>query len=395
MTTLDRDFDIIIVGAGMVGAALASALGQQGWRVALVDRAAPQMAWPEQGYDPRVSAITHASQHLFASLGAWSLMQQQRISAYREMHVWDASGNGVIHFDAAELGEADLGHIIENRVIIKALHQTLEACSSVETVWPVQAVSLVNDTHEVRLLLQDGQTLHAPLIVGADGSRSWLRQQAGISVKGWDYDHTAVVTTVKPQHFHQETAWQRFLTSGPVAFLPLGDGMCSIVWSTSAPHARQLVEMDDGRFAVELQAAIDNRLGKIEAVDSRQAFPLRFFETEHYVQPRVALVGDAAHSIHPLAGQGVNLGLSDVAALVSVLGDTREAKKDPGSSIPLRRYERWRRADNRGMLLAMDGFKRLFSNPTPLVRWARNTGLNLTDRMPIIKNLLMQRALGH
>lgn len=390
-----QQYDVIVVGAGMVGAALALALGRHDFKVALVDARAPQLEWPEEGYDIRVSAITRASQQVFESLGAWSVMQAERVSPYRDMHVWDAGGDGVIHFDSAEIGEPDLGHIIENRVIVKGLHRCLAEENNVAPFWPVQSTALSLNTSQVRLQLEDGTGLRARLLVGADGARSWVRQQAGISVKGWDYDQVALVTWVKPEKFHQETAWQRFLASGPLAFLPLTDGYCSIVWSTSPAHATQLQAMEPDRFAQELQAAFENKLGAIEAVGPRAMFPLRSFETQHYILPRLALVGDAAHTIHPLAGQGVNLGLADMASLVQVLSEARQQRRDIGSEQILRRYERWRRADNRSMLLAMDGFKRLFSTEQPLLRWVRNLGLNLTDHSLPIKRLIMQQALGN
>ena len=390
-----HQFDVIVVGAGMVGAALALALGRHGFTVALVDARAPQLEWPQEGYDIRVSAITRASQQVFESLDAWSLMQAERISPYRDMHVWDAGGDGVIHFDSAEIGEPDLGHIIENRVIVKGLHRRLAEEKNVTPFWPMQSTSLSLNAPHARLCLEDGTELEARLLIGADGARSWVRRQAGISVIGWDYDQVALVTWVKPEKFHQETAWQRFLTAGPLAFLPLTEGYCSIVWSTSPTHAAQLQAMEPDRFAQELQAAFENKLGSIEAVGPRAMFPLRSFETQHYMLPRLALVGDAAHTIHPLAGQGVNLGLADVTSLVQVLTDAQQQQRDIGSEKTLRRYERWRRADNRSMLIAMDGFKRLFSTDQSLLRWVRNLGLNLTDRSLPIKRLIMQQALGN
>lgn len=389
-----NDFEIILMGAGMVGAALALALGRQGFRVALVDRQAPQLDWPDTGFDLRVSAITRASQRLFESLDAWPAMQAERVSPYREMHVWDAVGEGEIHFDSADIGEADLGHIIENRVIIKGLHTALGGLDTVTPFWPATATRLQRDDRQASLTLEDGRVLTGRLLVGADGARSWVRREAGISVTGWDYDQTALVTWVRPQQDHRETAWQRFLPTGPLAFLPLNDGYCSIVWSTAPDHARLLQDMDDERFAAELQAAFENTLGPIEQTGPRATFPLRSFETRHYVLPRLALAGDAAHTIHPLAGQGVNLGLADVRSLVEVLGEARARHQDVGGYNVLRRYERWRRADNRGMLLAMDGFKRLFSSDHPALAWLRDAGLNVTDRCTPLKNFIMRSALG-
>jgi 2-octaprenylphenol hydroxylase len=386
--------DVIVVGAGMVGAATALALGQAGLQVALLDQRAPQPDWKTEEFDRRVSAITRASQQFFEELGAWPGIVAERLAPYREMQVWDASGDGAIHFDSADIGEPDLGHIIENRVILKALHGQLAATETVQTRWSVELQAMQRDDTSARLELRDGATLEARLIVGADGAASWVRRTAGIVVTGWDYDHVAVVATVKPAQHHRDTAWQRFLPSGPLAFLPLPDGYCSIVWSTSPEHAALLIDMDDADFARELQGAFENRLGPIEQTSARAGFPLRSFETRHYVKTRLALVGDAAHTIHPLAGQGVNLGLADARALRDVLVAARDRRRDPGARTSLRRYERWRRADNRGMLLAMDGFKRLFSSEHPLLRRARNLGLNLTDHLPPLKNLIMQQAMG-
>ena len=387
-------FDVIVVGAGMVGATLTLALARQGFKVALVDARAPQLEWPQDGYDLRVSAITRASQRIFESLGAWPMMQVERISPYRDMHVWDAGGDGVIHFDSADIGEPDLGHIIENRVIVKALHTCLAEQQNVTPYWPVQPKAMTLSETEASLILEDGTELQAGLLVGADGAHSWVRRQAGISVKGWDYDQVALVTWVKPEQFHQETAWQRFLTTGPLAFLPLTEGYCSIVWSTSPEHAAQLQAMEADRFTLELQVAFENKLGAIESVGPRAMFPLRSFETQHYILPRLALVGDAAHTIHPLAGQGVNLGLADMASLLQVLTEAQQQQRDIGIENTLRRYERWRRADNRSMLIAMDGFKRLFSTDQSSLRLVRNLGLKLTDHLLPLKRLIMQQALG-
>jgi len=394
----DPRLDVIVVGAGMVGAATALALGRAGLRVALLDRQAPQTDWKTGGeageFDRRVSAITRASQRFFEELEAWPGILAERLAPYREMQVWDAGGDGAIHFDSADIGEPDLGHIIENRVILKALHAQLAATETVQTRWPVALRGMQLSEAGARLELDDGEILEARLIVGADGAASRVRRMAGIVVTGWDYDHVAVVATVKPAGHHRDTAWQRFLPSGPLAFLPLPDGYCSIVWSTSPEHAALLIDMDDADFARDLQGAFENRLGPIETASARAGFPLRSFETRHYIHTRLALVGDAAHTIHPLAGQGVNLGLADARALRDVLVAARDRQRDLGARTSLRRYERWRRADNRGMLLAMDGFKRLFGSDHPLLRQARNLGLNLTDQLPPLKNLIMQQALG-
>jgi len=393
-TANTKEYDVIIAGAGMVGATLACALAKSNLRIVLLDARCPEVEWPDEGYDIRVSAITRASQNLLQDLQVWPFIEAQRLSPYREMQVWDASGNGHVHFDSAELGEPDLGHIIENRVIVKALHQRLAELDNVSLLCPVEMKKLEMGEDRVRLMLADGSLIQGKLIVAADGGRSWVRTQAGIGIHGWEYDQSALVTWVKTEKYHKETAWQRFQPDGPLAFLPLTEGYNSIVWSTSHEHAKALAARDEAAFAEALAESFGHRLGAIENVGPRAVFPLRYFETLHYIQPRLALVGDAAHMMHPLAGQGVNLGMADAASLAEVLRDAHSKQRDLGSYHVLRRYERWRRADNRAMLFSMDSFKLLFSSRSQLIQWLRNTGLNMTDRITPLKHAFMQRALG-
>lgn len=393
---MSKHYDIIIVGAGMVGATLACGLAEEAEQlnIALVDAHAPNLDWDSDSYDMRVSAITRSSQALLKNVGAWEYIVQQRLQAYQEMFVWDAEGNGEVHFDSADMGETDLGHIIENRVIVKALHQRIKELPQITLLCPASLEKIEFNHDKTRLILEDKTKLSANLVVAADGSRSWVIQQADIAVKGWDFDQAALVTTVKTEKYHQDTAWQRFLTTGPLAFLPLTNGHSSIVWSTSPDEAKRLTEISEDAFAVELEQAFESKLGKIESVAKRAVFPLRLFETLNYVKPRLALVGDAAHTIHPLAGQGVNLGLADVASLITVIVDALNDKKDPGDFKVLRRYERWRRAENRTMLLAMDGLKRVFGSELSVVKNIRSAGLNLTNKITPLKNIIMQQAMG-
>ncbi len=388
-------FDVIIVGAGMVGATLACGLAQQGdLKIAVIDAQKPVFDWDENSYDMRVSAITRASQALFKSIGAWDRMLTQRVSPYQEMVVWDAASSGRIHFDSADMGEPDLGHIIENRVIVRALHQRMAELDNISLFCPQKLVDMNEAADHISVTLEEGSQLAAKLLVAADGSRSWVRQKADIAVRGWDFDQAALVTTVKTSDYHNDTAWQRFLPTGPLAFLPLPGGYSSIVWSTSPDEARRLTEVDEKQFADELEQAFQSRLGRIESVAGRAVFPLRLFETLHYVKPRLALVGDAAHTIHPLAGQGVNLGLSDVQSLLSMIKEAREQNRDFGELKVLRRYERWRRADNRSMLVAMDTLKRMFGSDLTVVKEVRQLGLNMLDKVTPLKNLIMHQAMG-
>jgi 2-octaprenylphenol hydroxylase len=435
------DFDAIIVGGGMVGSALGCALGDLGFRVAVVEAREPPSAWPADSVDARTSALTRASENVLRNLDVWERMAALRVSAYREMHVWDAEGFGEIHFDSAEIGEPDLGHIVENRVIQKALWERLGEIGTVERICPAKVAALDLDGERPTLVLDVGwasrtggsavrsahptdhrgqeaaptgapigadaggsssqagaspsaRSITAELIVAADGAQSALRAMAGLGTRGWAYDQHAVVAIVRPTRHHRDTAWQRFLKTGPIALLPIDDGRCSLVWSTAPEHAAALASMPDDEFCRAVTAATEARLGDVLATGPRAVFPLRLQHAENYVEPGLALVGDAAHAIHPLAGQGVNLGLLDAATLADVLAQARLRGRPLGSMATLRRYERARKGANLAMLGAMDLFKRLFSNDNPALSVARSLGLQATDLATPVKHAIMRRALG-
>ncbi len=386
-------YPVAVVGASMVGSALACALGLRGIRVALIE-ALPSSAESEwANFDVRVSAVTRASQRIFETLGAWAGMASRRVSPYREMHVWDAVGRGSIHFDSADIGEPNLGHIIENRVMVAALEQRLAGLQAVDWFRPASILGLERNPDRVLLSL-DGATVEANLVVGADGARSRVRELSGLTVTGSDYGQEALVATVKTERWHRETAWQRFLPGGPLAFLPMLDGYSSIVWSAPSERVHELLAMDTDDFAVVLADAFERRLGAVSWVGPRAAFPLRRQHAEHYVGPRVALVGDAAHTIHPLAGQGANLGFLDAAALAEVLSEAITAGKEPGEFRVLRRYERWRKGHNLMTEMLMDGFKQLFGTDSPPVSRVRSLGMNLTDMAGPVKRSLIRLAMG-
>lgn len=386
-------FDLIVVGGGMVGSALACATAEAGFKVCLLEVRAPQRTWPEQEVDLRVSALTRASQRVLEHLGVWRRMGEMRISPYTDMEVWDAGGSGRIHFSAAEIGEANLGHIIENRVTQLALWERLEQLEAVILRCPAKVEQLLLDEGPA-VVLDDGSRLQAALIVAADGRDSQIRTMAGIGTRGWAYDQHAIVATITPERFHGYTARQRFMKQGPLAFLPIDDGRCSIVWSTSPQEAEQLMGLDEAAFCRALTRASDSMLGEIRAVGPRGVFPLRLEHAERYVLPGLALIGDAAHAIHPLAGQGVNLGFLDAATLAETLTDARTAGRSIGAVATLRRYERTRKGANMSMLAAMDAFKRTFSNEILPLRLARNLGLSLADRSGPLKRLMVKRAMG-
>ncbi len=388
-------YDIIIVGGGMVGGTLACALAAQDLRVAIVE-ARDRREWEPTGagdFDLRVSAITRASQAIFERLGVWQAMAARRVSPFREMRVWDGTGNGSIHFDSAEIGEPMLGHIIENRVMVAALEERLAGLPSVTWHRPENPVGLRREAHAMVLDLEAAR-LAGAMLVGADGARSRVRDLAGIGCNVVEYGQQAVVATVKTERWHEETAWQRFLPAGPLAFLPLPDGYSSIVWTTGPEQAQGLVALDQEAFCETLEVAFGSRLGRVLWAGPRATFPLRRQHADAYVQPRLALVGDAAHTIHPLAGQGVNLGLLDAAALAQVVSEAVGAGKDPGELAVLRRYERWRRGQNLGMQALMGGFKHLFGSSLAPARLVRNLGLSLTNAAGPVKHAIVRRAIG-
>jgi 2-octaprenylphenol hydroxylase len=406
------DYDVIIVGGGMVGGALGCALGELGFRVAVVEAREPVTAWPADSVDARTSALTRASELVLRNLGVWERIAAMRASPYREMHVWDAEGFGEIHFDSAEIGEPDLGHIVENRVIQKALWDRLGELPTVARLCPASVAAVDLTGPQPRLIVDIGDAsagpapppgeggealeglLTAALVVAADGAQSKVRTMAGLGTRGWSYDQHAVVAIVRPAMHHQATAWQRFLPTGPIALLPIDDGRCNVVWSTSPEQAAELQAMSDAQFCTAVEGATQSRLGPIRETGPREVFPLRLQHAEHYVEDGLALVGDAAHAIHPLAGQGVNLGLLDAAALADVLAEARYRNRPLGSTTTLRRYERARKGANLAMMGAMDAFKRLFSNDNPALFLARNVGMKAADLAAPVKHAIMRRALG-
>ncbi len=410
MSQQPRSFDIIIVGAGVVGSSLACALGDSGIQVALLEAQPLSDEWPEQsdsvsGFDARVSALTLASQHFLQQLDVWPLIASQRFASYHHMTVWDAEGTGSIEFDASDVNQAALGHIVENRIISIALLQRLAAFDNIHCLAPVKLEtleSLPND-QGYALTLDNGQQFKAALVVAADGANSFIRRQQNFAVREWEYGHQAIVATVQTEQLHQHTAWQRFLPEGPLAFLPLittnasqsnAKHYSSIVWSAIPQYAENLMALDDEEFCRQLGAAFEYRLGRIEAVGPRFSFPLRQRHSVEYIMPGLALVGDAAHSIHPLAGQGVNLGISDARVLSEELLRARERQLSYGSLSVLERYQRRRKTDNLIMMASMEGFKRLFANHALPVRWARNTGMKWLDKTLPLKRRVMRAAMG-
>ena len=385
--------DVAVVGAGMVGAALALRLADAGFDVAVVEAREPPPWRMEDDVDLRVVAMAPSSVEFLDRVGAWKNIAASRANAYTRMHVWDAAAPGTLSFDAKEQGESALGYIVENRLTQSVLWNSLKQANVALRV-PANVVSLDTDAERRIIALDDGTTLSARLVVAADGAESALRKMAGIDVHERSYDQRALVAHVTTERAHESTAWQRFLPNATLAFLPLGDGRSSIVWSAPAEDVERLLALDDAAFCRELGAAFDFRLGNITATTKRVAIPLRLLLAKRYVASRLALAGDAAHVVHPLAGQGVNLGLRDAAELCAALIDARDAKRDFAADFVLRRYERRRRSDDSLSAYAFDTIQRVFGSDLTPLAIARGTALSIIDRSPPLKKLFARHAAG-
>ncbi|GJM13363.1 MAG: 2-octaprenyl-3-methyl-6-methoxy-1,4-benzoquinol hydroxylase [Pseudohongiella sp.] len=407
-----NEFDIVIAGAGMVGASLACLLAESSLRIALIDRNPLSLDSNDKSqqrasdkFDPRVSAISMASQQLLRRLGVWEDMISERVCNYSAMEVWDAEGTGVINFSAAEINQPELGSIIENSIIIEALHKRIAQLENVFPLTPFLIDSFEQVEREggqiVKLNSIDGQVIRAPLVIAADGANSKLRQLANFECREWDYNQHALVTTVRTELPHRNTALQRFMETGPLAFLPLrvaetdsDQHFCSIVWSMQPEQAERAQSLDEGQFNLELTTALESKLGKIEHSDKRFVFPLTQRHAKEYVKENIVLVGDAAHTIHPLAGQGVNLGLLDAKVLAEELLHGLAAGRSVADATVLLRYQRKRKGSNLSMMWLMEGFKRLFAQQDLTIRWLRNLGMNTADKMTPIKNQMIRKAMG-
>ncbi len=386
--------DVIVVGAGMVGATAALALGQAGFTVTLLEAALPPRLHVDDPPDLRVSAISPASHTFFERLGVWQSMLSIRVAAYRHMHVWDANNGASLHFDAQTIEATELGYIIENRIIQQALLDAIEQTETITLLSPVRWHSLSQNDSSVTIQLEDGQKIHAQVLLAADGADSKLRDAMGIAVSRKDYGQSGVVASVTTESGHSDTAWQRFLSTGPLAMLPLYNGQCSIVWSTTPEQATALCEMTETAFCEQLTQASEARLGSVLAASKRAAFPLRLQQAESYIGPRFAMIGDAAHTVHPLAGQGVNLGLGDAQAMLEVMQAAREQGRDIGGERCLNAYQRQRRGVDTLMGKAFDAIKMLFAQNDEITSTVRFLGLQAVDRSGIVKKMLMKVAMG-
>lgn len=390
-------FDVIIVGGGMVGAAVACALGNSALRVAVIEQQLPEAFSPEQPHDLRVSALSIASRRILETIGAWDGVLQRRWCPFKRMRVWETAGDTEFCSDAIDYPE--LGYIVENRVTQLALLERLADFQNVTLFCPASIKNIVytplngSDTRS-EVELSDGQILTAKLLVAADGGASRVRQAVGLGVNNHDYQQHALVLYVETDYPQQDITWQRFVASGPQAFLPLTGHYASLVWYNSADEVRRLKELPEAQLLSELSATFPVCLGNLKAVLGRSSFPLRCQHAQAYIKPGVALVGDAAHMINPLAGQGVNIGFLDAAALAEVVLEAVRQGQSIADVQVLKRYEQLRRTENLKMMTVMELFYRVFSNDIAPIKFLRNLGLGLAERISPAKNKIMRAAMG-
>ena len=408
-------YDVVIVGAGIAGTSAAAALVESGLRIALVDtqdprvKEVPQARCHVDDFSPRVSAITPANAQWLDDIGVWSKLKSEKVQPYANMEVWEELGSGRIQFDALDYQRPCLGYIVENSALLGACFDALGASDGGDVVdcyfgARIRTIHFDRQQQVREVVFEDGTRLGAKLLIGADGANSFVRRALNIPSREWDYQQSAIVCTVETEKSHEETAWQRFSERGPVAYLPLrdtldNDNSChahfsSIVWSLDTKQARSVYALDKGAFSDALARELEGRLGCIKSVSERFMFPLRQRHAKSYVAEQALLLGDAAHTIHPLAGQGLNLGLNDVHALVGILKDAHSKGYELAHPVLLKRYQRQRKSENMAMMLGMEGFKRLFGSTDPMMRLLRNTGVNTVNEHTFIKRQIATRAMG-
>jgi 2-octaprenylphenol hydroxylase len=386
------NYDVIVSGAGLVGAGTALALAGKGFRVAIVEAVAPpeSIDSPADSYALRVSAISPRSRSILQQLGVWQQLADERVCYYEQMHIWHQHGQASVAFDAVDLARDNLGAIVENRLLQQTLYQACKGEPRIEWFMPDHIETLLeNNVEGVELRLNSGRCLNAGLLIAADGRHSPTRALAGIGAQSGQYRQTAIVANVDTEYSHRHTAWQRFLSTGPLAFLPLANGQSSIVWSCDNDFAAQLISATDDEFCDALGEAFEFRLGRVFDCSERMSFPLGWHHCEHWVKDRVVLIGDAAHSVHPLAGQGVNLGFSDIEVLAQLVGDR-------SSTVPqkqLRRYERQRKSETWLASTSFSALKWIYGLDQSWINQLRNLGMRVVDETPWFKRTLLKKAI--
>lgn len=388
-----QQVDIAIVGGGMVGLSLATALRNTGLTAAVISHT-PLYQQSQPAWDVRVSAINAANSRALSELGVWDKLDPNKVAPYHHMHVWDKDSFGHVHFDCAQMQTPQLGHIVENNALTNALATVASTQDNIRLI-EAGIERILWGSEQSMLMLNNQDVIAARLVVGADGANSFVRQQADLPLTFRDYGHTAIVATIKTAEPHQQTARQVFTPSGPLALLPLCDPhQCSIVWSQDTDNATELMAMSDDAFCAALTAASQSVLGTVSLETKRYSFPLTMRYARQWVKDGAVIIGDAAHTIHPLAGQGANLGIQDALALAEHLHQLQKQQKSLAATRWLRPFERTRKNEAARMIAAMDGFKILFEGNSPVKKLVRGAGLLAADSLPIVKQKLIAQAMG-
>jgi 2-octaprenylphenol hydroxylase len=395
---MQASYDIVIVGGGMVGLSLACMLAQKtALSIAVLEEQTQIPSWSAEHVHHRVSAIALSSQKIFQSLGVWNDIREKRVSPFKQIIAWDAATQAEIVFHSNEMAESKLGYIIENNLMHSVLENKIKNYPQITKFSGIKLTTMIEHEHEhgMELVADDGRIIKAKLAIAADGGNSWLRKQAGIEIDKLDYEENAIVAAVQTTLPHLAGARQIFLPTGPLAFLPLSEKQTSsIVWSLPIEETKRLMALNENDFCAELGSAFEYRLGDVISSSKRFTFPLMRQKANKYIKPHIALVGDAAHTIHPLAGQGVNMGLLDAACLADVICEAVKEHRSFSSEATLRRYERWRKADNLMMFAGVDLIKNLFSSDKKSIQNLRSFGLNTVNHLKWMKNIFVRHAVG-
>lgn len=388
------DYDLVIVGAGIIGLILACYLQDQGLRIGIIDKETSNTA-SSLISQLRFIAVTLTSQHSLQELNVWQRLNKNQCAPFRSMQVGESGQTAQLFFDSADIGEVCLGYIVNNFDLEQALYAQAKTDNELTWFAPDALVDMQVEEQQVLVTLASGTQISTCLLIGADGEQSKVRQLANLHIKATDYAQRALIATVQTERMHDETARQIFLANGPLAFLPLKDAYhCSIVWSNTPEEIQRLESMNDESFCEELTRVFEQCLGQVISTSARLSYPLKTQEAEYYVKSGVALIGDAAHTLHPLAGQGANLGMADAQCLAKVILEANKKHRSIGAYHTLRRYERERRFYNRVMMGGVDGIKYLFASPNPMIRKTRQFGLGLINKTACLKNVIARYAMG-